>query len=157
MKNQGLTLDLVFLLQMVVALYAKGANSFWEHALIHPGSSGKITKRKPNPRDPVNPNKNDFIRAKYALQSFIHRPSKDESPCTVEDLSQVNFLRKLFSIYGNFFGKRLNSRDFLFIESNIIFYVFSNCLKTDLFMCFTLFPLKTANFRIDLFLLNREI
>lgn len=83
---------------MIVSLYAKGANSFWEHALLHPGHSGKVNKREPGPRDPINPNKNDFIRAKYALQSFIHRPAKDEPPCTVEDLSQVGQSSTLYDV-----------------------------------------------------------
>ncbi|GAV01679.1 hypothetical protein RvY_12353 [Ramazzottius varieornatus] len=81
-------------LLMVTALYQKGANLLWEHALFHPANSSpaasaeKTVKKKPLPKDPVRPNKEEFIRKKYQLQSFIHRPGKDESPCSSDDLSQ---------------------------------------------------------------------
>jgi G protein-coupled receptor kinase interactor 2 len=85
-----------FVYQMVTLLYAKGANLLWEHTLFHPANAssgvtlGKTNvKRKPSPKDPIHPNKSEFIRAKYQLQSFIHRPAKDEPQCSCDDLSQV--------------------------------------------------------------------
>ncbi|XP_055347532.1 ARF GTPase-activating protein GIT2-like [Paramacrobiotus metropolitanus] len=100
------------LLTMVTSLYSKGANGLWEYCLLHPGSSSGHTsltssgsspsalaaaaatghkqhsqtqRRKPSPKDPIHPNKSDFIRAKYQLQSFIHRPTRDDSQSTLED------------------------------------------------------------------------
>ncbi|OWA49955.1 ARF GTPase-activating protein GIT2 [Hypsibius exemplaris] len=82
-------------LTMVTLLYAKGANLLWEHALVHPASNspgvlslGKVNRRKPAPKDPIHPNKSEYIRAKYQLQSFVHRPAKDEPQCSYADLSQ---------------------------------------------------------------------
>ena len=83
---------------MLTLLYAKGANLLWEHALVHPANSASSTstllgskpnRRKPSSKDPIHPNKSEFIRAKYQLQSFIHRPAKDEPQCSYNDLSQV--------------------------------------------------------------------
>ena len=93
--------------QMLTSLYSKGANSLWEHSLLHPSNSSNPTsvassgfssplnqanknaKRKPSPKDPIHPVKSEFIRAKYQLQSFIPRPTKDETPCSSDDVSQV--------------------------------------------------------------------
>ncbi|XP_027197446.2 ARF GTPase-activating protein GIT1 [Dermatophagoides pteronyssinus] len=71
-------------LQMVLDLYRSGSNSIWEHTLLDPHvlSSGnhhqathnKIHQRKkPQPNDPLHPNKSDFIRAKYHSFAFVNK------------------------------------------------------------------------------------
>lgn len=71
-------------LQMVLDLYRSGSNSIWEHTLLDPHvlSSGnhhqathnKIHQRKkPQPNDPLHPNKSDFIRAKYQSFAFVNK------------------------------------------------------------------------------------
>lgn len=77
-------------LTMVRQLAADGANDYWEHLLLDPGSRGgsgsgsKGSRRKPGPRDPVQPNKSEFIRDKYQFLAFF-KPIAD---CTPEDLNQ---------------------------------------------------------------------
>ena len=43
-------------LRMVQSLYSCGANSIWEYSLLNPTST-KGGKRKPQPTDPLHPNK----------------------------------------------------------------------------------------------------
>ncbi|KAM0730244.1 ARF GTPase-activating protein GIT1 [Formica fusca] len=74
------------LLNMVHTLNDNGANSIWEHSLLDP-SSLKISRRKPQAKDPLHPVKADFIKAKHQLLAFILRPSKEEC-CTEEELSR---------------------------------------------------------------------
>lgn len=74
-------------LNFVNSLNAHGANSVWEHCLLDTtsgSSSGSITssssnkqqiKRKPNPKDPLHPNKSDFIKAKHVNLAFVLKPS----------------------------------------------------------------------------------
>ncbi|RXG73660.1 ARF GTPase-activating protein GIT2 [Armadillidium vulgare] len=64
--------------QMVQTLNSSGANHIWEHTLLDPSTS-KGVRRKPQPSDPVHPNKADFIRAKHQLMSFVYRPNRDEN------------------------------------------------------------------------------
>nr|XP_012226584.1 PREDICTED: ARF GTPase-activating protein GIT1 [Linepithema humile] len=63
-----------------------GANSIWEHSLLDPSNS-KISRRKPQAKDPLHPIKADFIKAKHQLLAFILRPSKEEC-CTEEELNR---------------------------------------------------------------------
>ncbi|XP_054011690.1 ARF GTPase-activating protein GIT1 [Hylaeus anthracinus] len=74
------------LLNMVHTLNDNGANSIWEHSLLDPSNS-KISRRKPQAKDPLHPVKDDFIRAKHQHLAFILRPSKEES-CSEEELSR---------------------------------------------------------------------
>ncbi|XP_011331210.1 ARF GTPase-activating protein GIT1 isoform X2 [Ooceraea biroi] len=74
------------LLNMVHTLNDNGANSIWEHSLLDPSNS-KISRRKPQAKDPLHPVKADFIKAKHQHLAFILRPSKEEC-CTEEELSR---------------------------------------------------------------------
>lgn len=82
-------------LQMVYDLYRSGSNSIWEHTLLDPhvyssvgsgGGGGNVLKgfthrKKPSPNDPLHPNKNDFIRAKYQSFAYVNKSHsfKDDS------------------------------------------------------------------------------
>ncbi|XP_064612135.1 ARF GTPase-activating protein GIT2-like [Liolophura sinensis] len=70
----------------VQQLANSGANNIWEHALLDP-THGRPIKRKPTPRDPVHPNKSDFIRKKYHFLAFVNKHNKDLEHNSVEDLS----------------------------------------------------------------------
>jgi len=72
---------------MVHSLYSCGANSIWEYSLLNPNSS-KSGKRKPQPGDPVHPNKTDFIRAKHQNLAYVFKPAKDDVLITESDLSK---------------------------------------------------------------------
>ncbi|XP_076665674.1 ARF GTPase-activating protein GIT1 isoform X2 [Andrena cerasifolii] len=74
------------LLNMVHTLNDNGANSIWEHSLLDPSNS-KISRRKPQAKDPLHPVKADFIKAKHQQLMFILRPSKEEC-CSEEELSR---------------------------------------------------------------------
>ncbi|XP_043520855.1 ARF GTPase-activating protein GIT1 [Frieseomelitta varia] len=74
------------LLNMVYTLSDNGANSIWEHSLLDPSNS-KISRRKPQAKDPLHPIKADFIKAKHQHLTFILRPSKEEC-CNEEELSK---------------------------------------------------------------------
>ncbi|XP_043274265.1 ARF GTPase-activating protein GIT1 [Venturia canescens] len=74
------------LLSMVHTLNDNGANSIWEHSLLDPSNS-KVSRRKPQPKDPLHPVKADFIKAKHQQLAFVLRPSKDEM-CSEEELSR---------------------------------------------------------------------
>jgi len=74
-------------LTMVQSLYSCGANSIWEYSLLNPNSS-KSGKKKPQPTDPVHPNKADFIRSKHQLLSYVFKPAKDDVLITESDLSK---------------------------------------------------------------------
>ncbi|KAL6421007.1 hypothetical protein ACFW04_013559 [Cataglyphis niger] len=71
---------------MVHTLNDNGANSIWEHSLLDPNSL-KISRRKPQAKDPLHPVKADFIKAKHQHLAFILRPSKEEC-CTEEELNR---------------------------------------------------------------------
>ncbi|XP_041349002.1 ARF GTPase-activating protein GIT2-like [Gigantopelta aegis] len=71
---------------MVYQLTNQGANNIWEHALLDP-SQNKHGRRKPNPRDPLHPNKSDFIRAKYQFLSFVNK-HKDSDVSSIDDVSK---------------------------------------------------------------------
>merc|ERR1719471_906581 len=72
---------------MVQQLYSCGANSIWEYSLLNPASS-KSGKKKPQPNDPVHPNKTDFIRAKHQGLAYVFKPAKDDLQITESDLSK---------------------------------------------------------------------
>lgn len=74
------------LLNMVHTLNDNGANSIWEHSLLDPNNS-KISRRKPQAKDPLHPVKADFIKAKHQHLAFVLRPSKEEC-CSEEELSR---------------------------------------------------------------------
>lgn len=74
------------LLNMVHTLSESGANNIWEHLLLDPSHS-KISRRKPQAKDPVHPVKAEFIKAKHQHLAFILRPSKEEC-CNEEELSR---------------------------------------------------------------------
>lgn len=74
------------LLNMVHTLNDNGANSIWEHSLLDPSNS-KISRRKPQAKDPLHPVKADFIKAKHQHLAFVLRPSKEEC-CSEEELSK---------------------------------------------------------------------
>ncbi|XP_076235244.1 ARF GTPase-activating protein GIT1 isoform X1 [Calliopsis andreniformis] len=74
------------LLNMVHTLNDNGANSIWEHSLLDP-SNLKISRRKPQAKDPLHPVKADFIKAKHQHLAFILHPSKEEC-CSEEELSR---------------------------------------------------------------------
>ncbi|XP_071094149.1 ARF GTPase-activating protein GIT2-like isoform X2 [Haliotis cracherodii] len=71
---------------MVYQLAKQGANNIWEHALLDP-SQNKHGRRKPNPREPLHPNKSDFIRAKYQFLSFVNK-HKDSDISSIDDVSK---------------------------------------------------------------------
>ena len=83
-------------LTMVQSIYSCGANSIWEYSLLNPNSS-KAGKKKPQPSDPVHPNKGDFIRSKYQQLSFVFKPAKDDVLITESDLSKQ--LHSRYEIY----------------------------------------------------------
>ena len=64
-----------------------GANSIWEYSLLNPSSS-KSGKKKPQPTDPLHPNKADFIRAKHQLLNYVFKPAKDDITVTESELSR---------------------------------------------------------------------
>lgn len=72
---------------MVHTLHTNGANSIWEHSLLDP-SNAKSGRRKPNPKDPLNPTKADFIRAKHQMLAFVYRPNKDDKQMVEGDISK---------------------------------------------------------------------
>lgn len=66
---------------------AHGANSVWEHHLLDvtsSGSKGSGRLRKPSPKDPLHPNKSDFIKAKHVQLSFVLKPNLQDAE---EDIS----------------------------------------------------------------------
>ncbi|KAL7286050.1 hypothetical protein TKK_0019658 [Trichogramma kaykai] len=73
------------MLNMVRTLNDNGANSIWEHSLLDPNS--KLSRRKPQPKDPLHPVKADFIKAKHQDLKFILRSCKEES-CSEEELNR---------------------------------------------------------------------
>ncbi|PSN45039.1 ARF GTPase-activating protein GIT2 [Blattella germanica] len=75
------------LLQMVHTLNNNGVNSVWEHSLLDPTHS-KSGRKKPQSKDPLHPNKADFIRAKHQMLSFVFRPGKDDTLLLEDDLSR---------------------------------------------------------------------
>ena len=55
--------------------------------MLNPASS-KSGKKKPQPNDPVHPNKTDFIRAKHQGLAYVFKPAKDDLQITESDLSK---------------------------------------------------------------------
>ncbi|KAH9525673.1 glycerophosphoinositol permease [Bulinus truncatus] len=71
---------------MVYNLATNGANNIWEHTMLDPAQN-KHGRRKPGPRDPLHPNKSDFIRAKYQFLSFVNK-HKDSDASSLDDVSR---------------------------------------------------------------------
>ena len=61
--------------------------SIWEYSLLNSASS-KSGKKKPQPSDPVHPNKTDFITAKHQNLAYVFKPAKDDLQITESDLSK---------------------------------------------------------------------
>ncbi|XP_073982977.1 ARF GTPase-activating protein GIT1 [Rhodnius prolixus] len=66
-------------LKMLHALNNAGVNSIWEHSL-----SEMKSKKKPIPKDPLLPNKADFIRAKHQDLQFISKSSDTEEELNLQ-------------------------------------------------------------------------
>ena len=92
------------LMDLIHELYSQGSNSVWEHTLVDAtlstprkqlskdkdsSHSGRqvIPKKKPQPKDPLYPVKEDFIRAKYSFLSYINRSLWRESLEVTTDTS----------------------------------------------------------------------
>ncbi|KAL8605105.1 hypothetical protein ACOMHN_018906 [Nucella lapillus] len=71
---------------MVYLLATSGANNIWEHTMLDP-SQNRQGRKKPGPRDPLHPNKSDFIRAKYQFLSFVNK-QKDSEASSLDDVSK---------------------------------------------------------------------
>ena len=72
-------------LQMVYDLYSNGSNSIWEHTLLDPQTGKSGGKKKPMAKDPLHPNKSDFIRAKHQNLAFINKSNKEESEADISE------------------------------------------------------------------------
>lgn len=70
-------------LKMVHSLNNGGVNSLWEHSL------DTKSRRKPTPRDPLHPNKADFIRAKHKDLQFVLKSSVSEDELNLQLHSAV--------------------------------------------------------------------
>lgn len=77
-------------LNLVNALTALGANSVWEHSLQDLDKFGKNSRRKPQPKDAVHPNKADFIRAKHVNCSYVLKPTAQDGDHTTNLESELN-------------------------------------------------------------------
>lgn len=100
-------------LNFVNSLNAHGANSVWEHNLpesgyVALGASGKgasgvvggsggvgvgvsgVRIRKPTPKDPLHPNKSDFIKAKHLHLAFVRRPDLTDAEGDGGDTNRLN-------------------------------------------------------------------
>lgn len=76
-------------LSLVNALTALGANSVWEHSLQDLEKYKNSSRRKPQAKDAVHPNKADFIRAKHVNCNFVLKPTaQDGDPANLE--SELN-------------------------------------------------------------------
>ncbi|XP_073813138.1 ARF GTPase-activating protein GIT1 [Musca autumnalis] len=74
-------------LNFVNSLNAHGANCVWEHHLLDSttsGNKGQNRLRKPTPKDPLHPNKSDFIKAKHVQLAFVLKPNLQD---TDDDIS----------------------------------------------------------------------
>ncbi|XP_005188401.1 ARF GTPase-activating protein Git [Musca domestica] len=69
-------------LNFVNSLNAHGANCVWEHHLLDSttsGNKGQHRLRKPTPKDPLHPNKSDFIKAKHVQLAFVLKPNLQDT------------------------------------------------------------------------------
>ncbi|XP_059225180.1 ARF GTPase-activating protein Git [Stomoxys calcitrans] len=69
-------------LNFVNSLNAHGANCVWEHHLLDSttsGNKGPHRLRKPSPKDPLHPNKSDFIKAKHVQLAFVLKPNLQDA------------------------------------------------------------------------------
>ncbi|ESO91640.1 hypothetical protein LOTGIDRAFT_51898, partial [Lottia gigantea] len=71
---------------MLYQLANHGANNIWEHQLKDP-SQNKHGRKKPASKDPLHPNKADFIRAKYQFLSFVNK-QKESDVNSIDDVSK---------------------------------------------------------------------
>ncbi|XP_050410103.1 ARF GTPase-activating protein GIT2 isoform X1 [Patella vulgata] len=71
---------------MLYQLANHGANNIWEHQLKDP-SQNKHGRKKPSCKDPLHPNKADFIRAKYQFLSFVNK-QKESDVNSIDDVSK---------------------------------------------------------------------
>ncbi|CAG2116760.1 unnamed protein product [Medioppia subpectinata] len=73
-------------IQMIAELQRSGSNSIWEHTLLDPLTGKTAIRRKPSAKDPIHPNKSEFIRSKYQNLSFINRSTnKEESETDISE------------------------------------------------------------------------
>ncbi len=73
-------------MEMILELYRSGANSIWEHTLLDPLTGKSGARKKPSPKDPLHPNKSEFIRNKYQNLMFINRSTtKEESETDISE------------------------------------------------------------------------
>ncbi|XP_065367730.1 ARF GTPase-activating protein Git [Calliphora vicina] len=83
-------------LNFVNSLNAHGANSVWEHHLLDgttsSGPKGIPRIRKPSPKDPLHPNKSDFINAKHVQLAFVLKPNFQD---TDDDITGANLEHEL--------------------------------------------------------------
>ncbi|KAM7343301.1 ARF GTPase-activating protein GIT1 [Cochliomyia hominivorax] len=83
-------------LNFVNSLNAHGANSVWEHHLLDgttsSGSKNAPRIRKPSPKDPLHPNKSDFIKAKHVQLAFVLKPNLQD---TDDDITGANLEHEL--------------------------------------------------------------
>lgn len=83
-------------LNFVNSLNAHGANSVWEHHLLDgttsSGSKNATRIRKPSPKDPLHPNKSDFIKAKHVQLAFVLKPNLQD---TDDDITGANLEHEL--------------------------------------------------------------
>lgn len=69
-------------LNFVNSLNAHGANCVWEHHLLDSttsGNKGQHRIRKPSPKDPLHPNKSEFIKAKHVQLAFVLKPNLQDA------------------------------------------------------------------------------
>ncbi|XP_055371137.1 ARF GTPase-activating protein Git-like [Condylostylus longicornis] len=68
---------------------SQNANSIWEHSLLET-TNNKNIRRKPTPKDPLHPNKSDFIKAKHCNLQFVLKPNVhyDNTPNGENELSK---------------------------------------------------------------------
>uniref|UniRef100_A0A336LJS8 CSON008456 protein n=1 Tax=Culicoides sonorensis TaxID=179676 RepID=A0A336LJS8_CULSO len=66
------------ILKFVTELNAHGANSVWEHTINETPISSKNFKPKPSPKDPIHPNKVDFITAKHVKLMYVLKPNTQQ-------------------------------------------------------------------------------
>lgn len=71
-------------------LNAHGANNVWEHNLSETPPSSKHYKPKPSPKDPIHPNKTDFIQAKHVKLAYVLKPNTQQISKENNDSSSID-------------------------------------------------------------------
>lgn len=73
------------LLNLINTLNSHNANILWEHYLQDSNAFKHNRLRKPSPKDPIHPNKKDFINAKHVNLAYTLKPSiQDETNSNLE-------------------------------------------------------------------------